>query len=77
MQGDGRKNPSKEFKFEFDRVFGPSASQEEVFQDVSQLVQSACDGYNVCVFAYGQTGSGKTHTMIGRAGDEGAFIVLS
>lgn len=33
--------------FKFDRVFVPDVSQEDVFEDISQLVQSALDGYKV------------------------------
>ncbi|KAG2436806.1 hypothetical protein HXX76_006329 [Chlamydomonas incerta] len=60
LQADG-----KDHAFAYDRVFGPDSSQESVFSAVSELVQSALDGFHVCIFSYGQTGAGKTHTMQG------------
>ncbi|KAK4782474.1 hypothetical protein SAY86_016576 [Trapa natans] len=63
-------NPSKQGKeghrtFRFNKVYGPTATQANVYSDIQPFVRSVLDGYNVCIFAYGQTGSGKTYTMTG------------
>ncbi|KAF1882011.1 hypothetical protein Lal_00038654 [Lupinus albus] len=65
-QGIDLVQSGQKYPFTFDKVFNHDASQEDVFTEISQLVQSALDGYKVCIFAYGQTGSGKTYTMMGR-----------
>lgn len=40
-------------EFVYDTVFGPESSQDKIFEDTRMLIQSAVDGYNVCIFAYG------------------------
>ena len=50
--GKGRDSKS----FVFDTCYGPSSTQEDVFVDTENLIQSAFDGFNVSIFAYGQTG---------------------
>ena len=54
-----------EVMMDFDRVYGPDSTQEQVFADTKDTIMSCIDGYNVCILAYGQTGSGKTFTMMG------------
>ena len=55
----------KTVPFEFDQVYTPKTTQEEVSKDTTEYIQSVLDGYTVSIFAYGQTGSGKTYTMNG------------
>lgn len=61
----GPPRKPRHFNFAFDRVLDQNADQAAVFEAVKPFVQSALDGYKVCVFAYGQTGSGKTYTTLG------------
>ena len=66
---DGKGN--KTTSFQFDSVLDKTSEQQTVFADTKRLIQSAIDGYNVCIFAYGQTGAGKSYTMLGEPGQEG------
>lgn len=67
------KNKTNAHTFSFDQVFHPVSDQEAIFEMVSPLIQSALDGYNICIFAYGQTGSGKTYTMDGISSNPGVI----
>ncbi|KAI3336208.1 P-loop containing nucleoside triphosphate hydrolase protein [Ustulina deusta] len=65
----GKMVPGKPRDFNFERVFDDKCNNGDVFDEISQLVQSVMDGKKVCIFCYGQTGSGKTFTMSKRQGD--------
>lgn len=67
----GRRQQTRH-AFVYDHVFGPGATQEDVFEELAVFVQSVLDGYSCCVFAYGQTGSGKTYTMEGPSAPDAA-----
>ncbi|XP_021738693.1 kinesin-like protein KIN-7D, mitochondrial [Chenopodium quinoa] len=68
---DGDKTVRSEYSpatcaYAFDKVFGPNANTEEVYDVAARpVVKAAMDGVNGTVFAYGVTSSGKTHTMHG------------
>ena len=61
-------NKNMRRSYTYNLVFGPDATQEDVFYNcsVNKLIDSALEGYSVTIFAYGQTGSGKTYTIMGR-----------
>lgn len=42
-----RPATSQKHQFAFDRVFSPGTGQEMVFDEISELVQSALDGHKV------------------------------
>ncbi|XP_030304105.1 kinesin-like protein KIF16B [Calypte anna] len=75
--GDAGRERTKTFTYDFSYFSADSESpsfvcQEMVFKNLgTDVLKSAFEGYNACVFAYGQTGSGKSYTMMGNAGDAG------
>ncbi|XP_040303681.1 kinesin-like protein KIF16B isoform X2 [Herpailurus yagouaroundi] len=75
--GDSGRERTKTFTYDFsfysaDTKSPDYVSQEMVFNTLgTDVVKSAFEGYNACVFAYGQTGSGKSYTMMGNSGDSG------
>lgn len=62
-----RSNPmSREaLRFKFDACYDQESTQEQLFGEVEDVVDSVLKGINTTLFAYGMTGAGKTHTMQG------------
>ncbi|KIO25288.1 hypothetical protein M407DRAFT_25405 [Tulasnella calospora MUT 4182] len=66
------RNPVESFRFKYQSVYGPGASQEDIWdKDVQELLDHVWEGLTVTVFAYGVTSSGKTHTIQGTKADPG------
>lgn len=64
MHPDNERGETK--SWEFDHCFSGDSNgntQEDVFKDSKELITSAIDGFNVCIFCYGQTGSGKVSAV--------------
>lgn len=40
--------------FTFDKVYGPTSNQEQVFKGINHLINEVFLGYNCTIFAYGQ-----------------------
>lgn len=58
----GKPKLEKE-SFSFDKTFGQTSSNEDVYNTCRPTIARAIAGQVGTIFAFGQTGSGKTHTM--------------
>ncbi|GFO50711.1 kinesin-like protein [Plakobranchus ocellatus] len=71
---DVNRHRFKDLKYAFDHVFGPCATNRDVFEHATKgIVNGVLNGYNCSVFAYGATGAGKTHTMLGSECEPGVI----
>ena len=73
----GRGGIERDFyHFQFNKIFKQNSTQEEIFEEISPLIQSSLNGFNINIFAYGQTGSGKTFTMEGDLSSEEKYGII-
>ena len=65
---------TEERSYTFNRVFGPSSGQDEVFEhSVEPLMDRFLNGENCVFIAYGMTNAGKTHTIQGDTANPGSL----
>eukprot|EP01036_Dinobryon_divergens_P027583 gene27583-36384_t len=58
-------NRMRDKTYDFDRVFGPQSSQQEIYDSVSDMVHEAIEGHSVTILTYGASSAGKSFTMHG------------
>jgi hypothetical protein len=58
----GKALPAQYFRFA--HVFGPAATNHEVFDMLSAFVDGVIDGASVCIFVDGYSGVGKSYMML-------------
>ncbi len=64
-------NRERSSVFTFDGVFGPSATQADVYASLAApLLVDVLDGWEGAILAYGQTGSGKTYSLLHMGGGD-------
>ncbi|KAM7542745.1 hypothetical protein Aperf_G00000018090 [Anoplocephala perfoliata] len=52
-------------EYKFDRAFDANTSQAEIYAELTPLISSFMDGFNVSFMTYGGESSGKTYTLMG------------
>jgi len=66
VPGWDHRSEGSEYRFTFDAVFSPAASQSDLYDATSRsLIDDVLSGYYATIFSYGQTGAGKTYSMEG------------
>ena len=61
----------KEKNYFFDRVYTENSTQQEIYNEFAEYIESVYDGNKIVIFAYGQSGSGKTYTLQGNYSNPG------
>ncbi|KAI1089044.1 P-loop containing nucleoside triphosphate hydrolase protein [Rostrohypoxylon terebratum] len=59
----GELRLTKSDTYEFERIFGPQETNNDVFEEISSFIQPVIDSKKVCIFCYGKSRTGKTYTM--------------
>ncbi|XP_028167346.1 kinesin-like protein KIF20B [Ostrinia furnacalis] len=71
--GHGRRTQHNVSKmYTFSHIFGPEATQKEVFENVvKDNLKKLPEGHNFTLLTYGASGSGKTYTLMGTVASPG------